>query len=363
MSFLVLNQLKKAFGTALAVDNFELEVAKGELVTFLGPSGCGKSTTLRIIAGFETCDGGQIWMNQQEITHLPANRRKIGMVFQSYALFPNMTVAENIGFGLKLAKEKPPIIKKRVNEMLSLIRLEVLAQRYPHQISGGQAQRVALARALAPQPQLLLLDEPLSALDALIRRSLRAEIRQIQQQLGITTIFVTHDQEEALSLSDRIVVMNQGRIEQIGTPFEIYNYPTTNFVASFIGTLNMLPARVTNAAKGEINLGGHTVRVAGPLSQSDNTEITLALRPENLKIVEVEEEGLSATENFVHAKVKEVSLLGAVVRVRLSLAEVLLELDMFNSRHLTLPVPGAEVKLSFPIDSGLILTKPNTTIP
>jgi putative spermidine/putrescine transport system ATP-binding protein len=303
-------------------------------------------------------------MNSQDITYLPANRRKIGMVFQSYALFPNMTVAENIGFGLKLAKEKPPIIKKRVDEMLSLVRLENLSQRYPHQISGGQAQRVALARALAPQPQLLLLDEPLSALDALIRRSLRAEIRQIQQQLGITTVFVTHDQEEALSLSDRIVVMNQGRIEQIGTPFEIYNYPATNFVASFIGTLNMLPARVVNAAMGEINLGGHLVRVSGPLSQLDNTEVTLALRPETVKIVQEGEVRLetSLRENIVPAKVKEVSLLGAVVRVRLLLAEVLLELDMFNSRHLILPEPGAEIKLAFPVDSGLILTKPLTTV-
>ncbi|MCB1719851.1 MAG: ABC transporter ATP-binding protein, partial [Candidatus Competibacteraceae bacterium] len=197
--------------------------------------GCGKTTTLRMIAGFELPTSGQITMDGQEMTYTRPNARNIGMVFQSYALFPNMTVAGNIGFGLKVAGKAAAEIKERVAEMLQLIGLADLGERYPYQLSGGQQQRVALARALAIRPQLLLLDEPLSALDAKIRMNLRNEIRSIQRQLGITTIYVTHDQEEALSLSDRIVVMSAGRMEQVGSPFEIYNFPQTRFVASFVG--------------------------------------------------------------------------------------------------------------------------------
>src|SRR5271167_910357 len=216
MSFLALTGIRKTFGAEVAVQDFNLKVERGELVTFLGPSGCGKTTTLRMIAGFETPTEGSIRINDRDVTHLSARRRAIGMVFQAYALFPNMTVERNIAFGLKVVGKPTTEIKARVAEMLALIKLPELGGRFPHQLSGGQQQRVSLARALAPSPQILLLDEPLSALDARIRVSLREEIRALQRSLGITTIFVTHDQEEALSMSDRVVVMNDGAVEQVG---------------------------------------------------------------------------------------------------------------------------------------------------
>ncbi|HET9614411.1 MAG TPA: ABC transporter ATP-binding protein, partial [Candidatus Limnocylindrales bacterium] len=218
MSFLELAGVRKAFGLTVAVEDFNLVAEKGEFVSFLGPSGCGKTTTLRMIAGFERPTAGRIAVDGVDITWRPPNQRNVGMVFQSYALFPNMTVADNIGFGLRVRKRPKAEIGKRVTELLGLIHLEGRGDRYPWQLSGGQQQRVALARALAIEPQVLLLDEPLSALDAKIRIVLRKEIRSIQRQLGITSVYVTHDQEEALSLSDRIVVMSEGHIEQIGTP-------------------------------------------------------------------------------------------------------------------------------------------------
>ena len=258
MAFLELTNVRKVFpnAQAAAVENFDLAVERGEFVSFLGPSGCGKTTTLRMVAGFEVPTSGSIVMDGRDITGIRPNQRNIGMVFQSYALFPNMTVADNIGFGLSVARAPKPEIQQRVKEMLALIKLEQLGGRYPYQLSGGQQQRVALARALAIRPQLLLLDEPLSALDAKIRVSLRNEIRAIQRQLGITTIYVTHDQEEALSLSDRVVVMNQGVIDQVGVPFEIYNFPKTAFVASFVGTLNVLDATVVDPQTGALELAG-----------------------------------------------------------------------------------------------------------
>jgi putative spermidine/putrescine transport system ATP-binding protein len=245
MAFLEIENLHKSFGANTALHHFGMQIERGEFVTFLGPSGCGKTTVLRMIAGFETPTSGIIRMDGQDVTHLRTRQRKVGMVFQAYALFPNMTVADNIGFGLKIAHRPQAEISKRVHEMLELIKLPQLGERYPWQLSGGQQQRVALARALAGRPQVLLLDEPLSALDAKIRISLRQDIRALQRELGITSIFVTHDQEEALSISDRIVVMNEGRVEQIGSPSEIYNYPRTRFVASFVGTLNILAGKAS----------------------------------------------------------------------------------------------------------------------
>src|SRR6476659_1601368 len=261
MAYLDLSNVRKSFAQSTAVENFNLEVERGEFISFLGPSGCGKTTTLRMVAGFESPTSGTIKINGVDITDTPPNQRQVGMVFQSYALFPNMTVAGNIGFGLKVKRQPASAIKARVDEMLKIIHMSEFGGRYPYQMSGGQQQRVALARALAIQPQVLLLDEPLSALDAKIRISLRNEIRAIQRQLGITTIYVTHDQEEALSLSDRVVVMSNGRIEQIGTPFEIYNFPTTRFVASFVGTLNVLSADVA-AARGKLRIHGQDIQTA-----------------------------------------------------------------------------------------------------
>ncbi|HEY5629079.1 MAG TPA: ABC transporter ATP-binding protein, partial [Candidatus Limnocylindrales bacterium] len=259
MSFLELAGVRKAFGLTVAVEDFNLVAEKGEFVSFLGPSGCGKTTTLRMIAGFERPTAGRIAVDGVDITWRPPNQRNVGMVFQSYALFPNMTVADNVGFGLRVRKRSKDQIRKRVDELLNLINLPDKGDRYPWQLSGGQQQRVALARALAFEPEVLLLDEPLSALDAKIRVSLRQEIRAIQRDLGVTTIYVTHDQEEALSMSDRIVVMNEGRIEQIGSPFEIYNYPRTRFVASFVGTLNILKGTILDPAVGRIVIDGQEV--------------------------------------------------------------------------------------------------------
>jgi len=349
MAFLELNNIYKQFANAptAAVDNFNLQIEKGEFVSFLGPSGCGKTTTLRMVAGFETPTSGQIIMGGQEITQLRPNQRSIGMVFQSYALFPNMSVADNIGFGLKVAGKPVAEIKQRVSEMLSLIKLEQLSGRYPYQMSGGQQQRVALARALAIRPQLLLLDEPLSALDAKIRVSLRNEIRAIQRQLGITTIYVTHDQEEALSLSDRVVVMSNGKMEQVGTPFEIYNFPKTSFVASFVGTLNLLKAQVVDGGQGIVEVNGQKLRVGEAVS---GTSTQVALRPEQVRLTRT-----ASTENELPAIVETINFLGSVVRLDLRVGEQKLSLDEFNGPYLVLPKIGEKVTVYFPPEVCLVM--------
>jgi putative spermidine/putrescine transport system ATP-binding protein len=241
-AFLQVQNLVKTFGQTTVVKGVSFAFDKGEFISLLGPSGCGKTTILRMIAGFETPSSGTIEVDGRDITHLKPNQRQLGMVFQAYALFPNLNVGDNIGFGLKVAGVPRDERRARITDMLKLIGLSGYENRFPYEMSGGQQQRVALARAIAPRPRLLLLDEPLSALDAKIRVSLREEIRSIQRELGITTVFVTHDQEEALSISDRIVVMNAGNIEQLGTPHEIYNRPASRFAATFVGHLNTLPA-------------------------------------------------------------------------------------------------------------------------
>ncbi len=345
MAFLILQNISKTFGNTKAVIDFNLEVEKGEFVSFLGPSGCGKTTTLRMIAGFELPSSGHIWLDGEEITFQRPNRRNIGMVFQAYALFPNLTVAQNIGFGLQVRKMERRQIEERVREMLSLIHLESYADRYPYQLSGGQQQRVALARALAIRPRLLLLDEPLSALDAKIRLELRQEIRRIQQTLGITTIYVTHDQEEALSLSDRVVVMNQGQIEQIGTPLEIYNYPQTEFVASFVGQLNLLPITALDLAAHTCRVAGQTVRFAPDERYHPSLERPrLAIRPEEIRL------GLAEGANVLHGVVEAVIFLGAIIRLRVNLGNgILISVDQFNERSFVPPRIGEKVTLHFPI--------------
>ncbi|HEX2909432.1 MAG TPA: ABC transporter ATP-binding protein [Chloroflexia bacterium] len=353
MSFLELENIQKSFGPTTAVELFNLQAEQGEFISFLGPSGCGKTTTLRMIAGFEPPSAGEIRVAGVNITHQPPNRRQIGMVFQSYALFPNMTVADNIGFGLKVAGKSQAQIHSRVEEMLRLVDLSGLGKRYPHQLSGGQQQRVALARAVAIEPRLLLLDEPLSALDAKIRISLRNELRAIQRRLGITTIYVTHDQEEALSLSDRIVVMNAGRIEQIGTPFEIYNFPATPFVARFVGTLNVMQAKVVDPAQGRLEIDGQPVYTASPLSNARNGGVlSVAVRPE---MIGAGSDGDAAAHNRLSGTVEDVMFLGAVVRVRVSLAENRLFFDTFNNPHLDMPRLGQPVTVRFPREALLTL--------
>jgi putative spermidine/putrescine transport system ATP-binding protein len=306
MKFLEIENLRKTYGTQTGVQHFDIAVERGEFISFLGPSGCGKTTTLRMVAGFEQPSAGSIRIDGRDVVGLRPNQRNIGMVFQSYALFPNMTVAQNIAFGLKIAKRPEAEIKPRVAEMLQMIKLPQLGDRYPYQLSGGQQQRVALARALAGKPQLLLLDEPLSALDAKIRASLRGEIRDLQRKLGITTIYVTHDQEEALAMSDRIVVMSEGRIEQLGTPFEIYNRPRTRFVASFVGTLNILRGKVTEPAKGVVQVDEQEIRLGQAIPDAKAGDMrAVALRPEAASLTMA-----NGDRNAMHGTIEDVSFLG-----------------------------------------------------
>jgi putative spermidine/putrescine transport system ATP-binding protein len=352
MSFLELTDIQKKFGPTFAVEGFNLAAERGEFVSFLGPSGCGKTTTLRMIAGFEEPTSGRITLDGKDITNSPPNKRTVGMVFQSYALFPNMTVADNIGFGLRVRKRPADQIKQRVAELLELINLPDKGGRYPYQLSGGQQQRIALARALAFEPQVLLLDEPLSALDAKIRVALRTEIRSIQRQLGITAVYVTHDQEEALSLSDRVVVKSEGHMEQVGTPFEIYNFPATPFVASFVGTLNVMPAAVVDAAQGELVVAGQTVRVARRFEGGAGRTVNIALRPEMVSLGDGPE-----GSNRVKGEVIDVAFLGSIVRIRVALGGdgPIVSLDEFNEPTLTLPTVGETLTISFPVDGPLVL--------
>jgi putative spermidine/putrescine transport system ATP-binding protein len=349
--FLELEHVRKHFGPHAVVHDFNLSVARGEFVSFLGPSGCGKTTTLRMIAGFELPSSGTIRIDGKDVTNLRPNQRNVGMVFQSYALFPNLSVADNIAFGLKVAHRPADEIKARVAEMLAMIKLPQLADRFPFQLSGGQQQRVALARAIAVKPKVLLLDEPLSALDAKIRVSLRAEIRALQRDLGITTIYVTHDQEEALSMSDRIVVMNEGREEQIGAPFEIYNYPRTRFVASFVGTLNIVNGTVIDPAKGRITIDGQEITAARGVVDTTKGDVRpVALRPEALAL-----NSMNGHTNHMKGTIDEVSFLGAVVRVRVRFTENAISIDTFNSPNDPPPKRGDQVTVSFAPEDVLML--------
>jgi putative spermidine/putrescine transport system ATP-binding protein len=296
-----------------------------------------------MVAGFERPTSGQIRIEGRDVVGLRPNQRNIGMVFQAYALFPNMTVKQNVAFGLKIAKQPQPEIDARVAEMLEMIKLPQLGDRYPYQLSGGQQQRVALARALAGKPQLLLLDEPLSALDAKIRASLRTEIRELQRKLGITTIYVTHDQEEALAMSDRIVVMSEGRIEQLGTPFEIYNRPRTRFVASFVGTLNIMRGRVVDPTAGALAVDDQPIRLAQPIAGAKaGEERSFALRPEAASLAPA-----SDGRNAMRGTIEDVSFLGAIVRIKLRFKENVISLDTFNNSASRPPERGQEATVSF----------------
>ena len=351
MSHLRLSKLSKHYGGADVVADFNLDVEKGEFVSFLGPSGCGKTTTLRMIAGFETPTTGTVSIDDVVITDKAPNQRNVGMVFQAYALFPNMSVAQNIGFGLQIRKQNPEDVSRRVAEMLSLIHLEDRGASYPYQLSGGQQQRVALARALAIRPEVLLLDEPLSALDAKIRVSLRAEIRAIQRKLGITAIYVTHDQEEALSISDRIVVMYDGRIEQVGTPFEIYNFPSTAFVASFVGTLNTTEAEVLDPKALTLRLGGQNLQAAeGVEGMQSGQKVRIAIRPERFSFASEEKKA-----NILDCTVENITFLGSIVRIQVSVGNTRFYMDTFNNPFLELPKLGSRAQISCSREAVLVL--------
>lgn len=349
--FLSLEGVRKEFGGVFAVDTFDLEVSPGEFVSFLGPSGCGKTTTLRMVAGFEQPSSGTIRLAGKDVTFAKPNERNIGMVFQSYALFPNMTVGRNVGFGLKVRGRPKAEIDSRVQEMLELIQMRNLEKRYPYQLSGGQQQRVALARALAIRPQVLLLDEPLSALDAKIRVELRSEIRRIQQDLHITTIYVTHDQEEALSLSDRVVVMNAGRIEQVGPPFEIYNFPRTEFVAQFVGTLNSVEAEVVDPAGQILQIAGQKIQAAhGVENKQPGSKAMISIRPERLSFANEEKKA-----NLLDCTVETITFLGSIVRIRVDVGSLLLNMDTFNNPFLELPKIGDRAQITFSREAVLVL--------
>ncbi|MBA4383518.1 MAG: spermidine/putrescine ABC transporter ATP-binding protein [Anaerolinea sp.] len=311
MAYLDLTNICKTFNNVVAVKDFSLSIEKGQLVSFLGPSGCGKTTTLRMIAGFELPDSGTILLDGEDISNVPPNKRGIGMVFQAYALFPNMNIRENVKFGLRMAHKPKPYIEKKVDEVLELVRLTNTAKRYPHQLSGGQQQRIALARALAIEPRVLLLDEPLSALDAEVRVALRGEIRRIQTELGITTVYVTHDQEEALSISDRVVVMNSGLIEQIGSAQEIYRSPNTRFVATFIGTANEFHGEATD--NGTVLSEGMTITTDKASSFNKGNRVVVLVRPENVEVLETEPD-VNRT-NLFEGVIDTLTFHGAITRL------------------------------------------------
>ena len=308
---LELKEIKKSFTEGEAVlDNISLEISKGEFITLLGSSGCGKTTTLRIIAGLEQPDAGSVWLDGREVTGLEPNQRDVNTVFQNYALFPHMNVAENIGYGLKLKKVPKSEIRKKVSQMLELVQLEGYEKRKPSELSGGQKQRVAIARALVNNPKVLLLDEPLGALDLQLRRAMQIELKHLQKKLGITFIYITHDQEEAINMSDRIAVMRDGRIEQIGTPDEIYNHPKTSYVATFVGNANILHG-VAESIQGEnaiVKIGNDKVIVKLETSQQDTGDtrakqylaagekVTLAVRSENILLQETAVIGDTGTD-------------------------------------------------------------------
>jgi putative spermidine/putrescine transport system ATP-binding protein len=351
MAFLDVQNLTKTFGQTTVVKSVSFAFDKGEFISLLGPSGCGKTTILRMIAGFENPTSGSIEVDGQDITHLKPNQRQLGMVFQAYALFPNLNVGDNIGFGLKIAGMPAEERRARVDEMLRLIGLPGFEKRYPYEMSGGQQQRVALARAIAPRPRMLLLDEPLSALDAKIRVSLREEIRAIQLDLGITTVFVTHDQEEALSISDRIVVMNAGNIEQLGAPHEIYNKPATRFVATFVGQLNSLEATVLDPAAKTVSIDGQAVTIPQlPATAAANAAITLTLRPEVAAIGAREGNDITLT-----GTIADVTFLGSVIRLRIALGQNILSLDTFNDQRTAPPARGEAVTISLASKDLLVL--------
>ncbi|HDS1795799.1 ABC transporter ATP-binding protein [Pseudomonas putida] len=319
MSFVSVQKLQKSYAGSPVFENIDCHIERGEFVTLLGPSGCGKSTLLRCIAGLTPVDSGQILLDGHDIVPLSPQKRGIGMVFQSYALFPNMTVEQNVAFGLRMQKVKADESQARVREVLALVELGNFAGRYPHQLSGGQCQRVALARSLVTRPRLLLLDEPLSALDARIRKHLREQIRAIQRELGLTTIFVTHDQEEALTMSDRIFLMNQGRIVQSGDAETLYTAPVDLFAAGFIGNYNLLDADSASRL------------LQRPVASR------LAIRPESITL---------GVNGELDAEVRSHSLLGNVIRYRVNVREVELVVDVLNRSPADLHADGKRVSLS-----------------
>jgi iron(III) transport system ATP-binding protein len=343
MSYLEVKNLSKSFGTFQAIKNISINIKEGEFVCFLGPSGCGKTTLLRCIAGLETQTAGSIIQKKKDISNEPPSNRDFGIVFQSYALFPNLSVFSNIAYGLINNKWKKTEVKKRVDELLDLVNLTDHALKYSSQLSGGEQQRVALARALATSPGLLLLDEPLSALDAKVRVFLRKQIRDLQRQLGVTTIMVTHDQEEAQTMADRIFVMKDGEIIQSGTPNDIYTKANSPFIASFIGSMNFIPAKIINTGKVKCHQVNVSCNTDGFL---DNEVAQIAIRPEDIRFNKENE-----NDNLIKAKIIEIEFLGAFQRIYfhstlISSDSIIVDISSSNARKIKLAV-GDELNLYF----------------
>jgi ABC-type Fe3+/spermidine/putrescine transport system ATPase subunit len=347
MAQLTLKGLTKRFGEVTAVEGLTLELLPGELLTLVGPSGCGKTTTLRLIAGFEAPDAGEIELDGRRITNLPPEERGIGIVFQNYALFPHMDAFQNIAYGLKASKSEK---RRRVEELLGLMGLKGLERRRPSELSAGQQQRVALARALAPEPKVLLLDEPLSALDVQLRVRLRMELKRLQRRLGITTLYVTHDQEEALAISDRVAVMSEGRLEQLGPPWEVYHRPTSPFVAGFIGHGNLLKGQVA-AVKGDrvrLQLGdGVSVMLTHSRRLNQGDVVQFLIRPERLRL-----DGRG--ENRFHGVVRGVEFLGDAAMLHVEGAGCQWRVKVTELDQNLIEAEGNEVTLSFSPADGLI---------
>jgi putative spermidine/putrescine transport system ATP-binding protein len=339
-----LEDLRRRYAGVTALDGLSLTLAPGELVALLGPSGCGKTTAMRLVAGLEEADGGRVVFGGRDVTDLPANKRDVGMVFQAYSLFPHMTAHQNVAFGLRLHKVGADERRKRASEMLELVGLAPHAHKYAHQLSGGQQQRVALARALAIKPTVLLLDEPLSALDAKVRSRLRDEIRRVQLEVGITTLFVTHDQEEALAIADRVGVMNRGRLEQLAAPTVVYSRPATPFVAEFVGLTNRLPGVVRDGA---VDVRGVRLPLVQP--DADNGPAVALVRPETVSLAADPQADLGPLVGTVIAT----SFLGATSRVSVDLGDVTVIAQLTTSDAAALPA-GTRVRIVLRPDAVLI---------
>jgi putative spermidine/putrescine transport system ATP-binding protein len=342
----VLDSLSRSFGAVRALDDLSLDIAPGELVALLGPSGCGKTTALRIVAGFEYADTGSVTVDGRDMSPVPAAKRDMGMVFQSYSLFPNMSALDNVAFGLRMRKIGSAERTKRATALLDMVGLVPQARQFPHQLSGGQQQRVALARALAVEPRVLLLDEPLSALDAKVRLQLREQIRTLQRRLGTTTLFVTHDQEEALSMADRVGVMKDGRLEQIATPGELYATPATTFVAEFVGTMSRIPGSYSGGDV--VTVLGRDVPVHGEHASVSPGDVDVLVRPEGLAVEAV------AGGNGI---VTERTFLGSLTRVSVLLSgDIAVKVDKASTAATDL-LPGTSVQVSIPASQPVLISE------
>ncbi|MGK4042344.1 ABC transporter ATP-binding protein [Heyndrickxia oleronia] len=361
MASINLENVQKTFGKVIAVDQLNLQIREGEFFTFLGPSGCGKTTTLRMIAGFYYPTKGIVRFGEKDMTRVPPEKRNTGMVFQNYALFPHMTVFENVAFGLKVRKIPSTEIKNRVHDVLEKVRLDTFSNRQVSQLSGGQQQRVALARALVIEPEILLLDEPLSNLDAKLRDEMRTEILRLQRDYHITTIYVTHDQAEALSMSDRIAVFNHGVCHQIGTPFEIYNEPANDFVAQFIGEINFIPFEMDKIKEEKIEVrifqGNQSLSVKripfNDVEFSMDEKLILSIRPESIKLSTQAMEG----ENVLEGKIESLQFFGSAVEILVKVQDITLKVNLLNPADLFVLKKESMVWLELPADRIRLIPK------